>query len=166
VSLDEGQDKRDRLEFLTTIGGFIEKAMAIGAQAPELAPVLKESIMFAIRSFKAGRQMEGNFEQALEAMVEKAKQPVAPQPDPAAEKAKFDMQLDQQKMQNSMQLDQQKMQSDMQLRQVELAAELKAQEAETMAKIASQERIAMAEIESQARIEAMKASMDVNQRFI
>lgn len=166
VALDESQDKKDRLEFLTTIGGFIEKAMAIGAQAPELAPVLKESIMFAIRSFKAGRQMEGNFEQALDAMVEKSKQPKPPQADPAVEKAKAELVLKQQSTQADIQLNQQKMQSDMQLRQVELAADLKAQEAEAIAKIASQERIAMAQMQSNIKIEAMKASMNVDQRPI
>lgn len=184
VAMDEMQEKSDRLEFLNTMATFLEGALKIGQEAPELAPLLKESIMFAVRSFKAGRSMEGNFEQALDAMVNKskeaAKQP--PKPDPKMIEAQQNAQLAQQKAQQDGQLkqaqaaqsaqlaqakaqqDQQtaqvKAQSDMQVAQIKAAADIRESEAEAMAKIASDEKIAMARIASDERIAMAQARME------
>lgn len=176
VALDEMQEKSDRLEFLNTMATFLEGGLKIGQEAPELAPLIKESIMFAVRSFKAGRQMEGNFEQALDAMEAKAKQAAQqPKQDPEMVKAQQEAQLKQQEAQQNAKLAQAKAQqdaqlaqskaagdqqtaqvkaaSDIQVAQVESQASIRASELEAQAKIASDEKIAMLKIESDERIE-------------
>jgi len=166
VSNNDGEDKKDRLEFLTTISGVIEKALAIGSQAPELAPLLKESIMFATRSFKAGRQMEGNFEQALDAMVDKSKQPKPEAPvDPAIVQAQAEMQAKQQKDQAELQMAQQKQQAELALEQQRLQDELQLKQQEFTAELAMKERIAMAELASKEKIKIMELTANASERI-
>lgn len=161
VAGDDTEDKKDRLEFLTTISGVMEKALAIGNQAPELAPLLKESIMFATRSFKAGRSMEGNFEQALDAMVDKAKQPKPPQADPEAMK----MQAEQAKAQSELQLAQQKQQGELAMEQQRLQAEMQLKEQVAMAEMAMKERLALQELASNEKIKIMELQANASERI-
>lgn len=165
VSVDETEAKKDRMEFLTTISGVLEKALVLGQQAPEMAPLLKESIMFAVRSFKAGRQMEGNFEQALDALAEKAKQPKPEQPNPEVLKAQADAQAQQAKAQADMAIAQQEQQNKLQLEQQRLQAELQLKEQAMIAELAMKERIAMAELASQEKIKIMELTANASQRI-
>ncbi|MFL9670450.1 hypothetical protein WIX39_026205 [Variovorax sp. AB1(2024)] len=82
VELDEQAEKNSRMEFLQAVGGFLKEAVAAGQTQPELLPLLGEMLMFAVRSFKAGRPMEA----AYEAFIQKMSQPQQPKPDPEAQK--------------------------------------------------------------------------------
>lgn len=81
VQLDEQREKQDRMEMLTAFGQYLEKAAQVGAVAPQMVPLLVEVGKFGLTSFKVGKQIEGTFDQALEALKAQA---VAPQMDPAA----------------------------------------------------------------------------------
>ncbi|MDQ0084576.1 hypothetical protein J2W35_004945 [Variovorax boronicumulans] len=82
VELDEQAEKNSRMEFLQAVGGFLKEAVAAGQTQPELLPLLGEMLMFAVRSFKAGRPMEA----AYEAFIQKMSQPQQPKPSPEAQK--------------------------------------------------------------------------------
>lgn len=95
--MDEQQDKGQRVEFLQAASGFLEKAIQIGGVAPELTPLLGKMLMFGVRGFRAGRELEGEIEQAIGAVSQRQSQPQQrPQeqqkpsgPDPRVEMAKM-----------------------------------------------------------------------------
>ena len=65
VILDEQEEKQSRVEFITASTGFLEKAVTAAQAFPALSPLLMEMLMFGVRGFKAGRELEGTFEQVL-----------------------------------------------------------------------------------------------------
>jgi hypothetical protein len=108
ITLDEQQEKQDRLEFLTATAGFLEKAIQA---PPELTPLLGELLLFGVRSFKAGDQMEGAIENAVKQLTA-PKPPQQPQPDSQMMVEQGRIQLEQVKMQMAQQTEQAKAQMD------------------------------------------------------
>lgn len=108
VLIDEQQDKQNRIEFLTAVGGFLDKAVNAAKSSPDLTPLLGEMLMFGIRGFKIGRTVEASFEQYLQ----QAKQAQGQQqPSPEQMKAQVEMQA----KQAELQLEQAKLQAETQL---------------------------------------------------
>lgn len=105
LEVDEQQEKQDRMEFLQAVGGFIREAVQA---PPELAPLLGELLLFGIRGFKAGKSLEGVFDETMEQLKQKAAQPKETPPDPAMEKVKMQAQAEQVKQQ----MEQQRMQAE------------------------------------------------------
>lgn len=85
IELDEQQEKQDRIEFLTAATGFLEKGAAIGLQAPEMKPLLASMLQWGMRAFRVSRDLEQEFEKAIDSMAkadkERAKQPPPPTPE-------------------------------------------------------------------------------------
>lgn len=132
VAMDEATEKSARLEFVTAIGQFLEAAQQItaGPMGAELGPLLGEILLFAVRGFKVGTQLEGAIESAIEQMQTKAKNPTPPPPDPAMVKAQAEAKLLEQEGQQNAQAHQMEMQrtqaeaqADQISRQGEMAAE-------------------------------------------
>lgn len=92
VQPDEQAEKAARNEFLEVVGGFMERAMPMAQQAPELVPVMGEMLMFVVRGYRTGRQLEEIVQEMVDELTEKAKQARAapPPPDPELEKIKVD----------------------------------------------------------------------------
>jgi hypothetical protein len=106
VALDQNTEKQARVEFVTAIGQYLEAAMQIASTpaGQSLAPLLGEILLFAVRGFKVGTQLEGAIEAFVEEAQAKAKQPPAPPPpDPALIKAQADAKLTEQEGQQSAQ---------------------------------------------------------------
>jgi len=122
VQLDERQDKADRVEFLKSVGGFMQQALAAAKETPELAPLLLQLLKFGVRGFKVGKTIEGAFDNALDKLAEEAKNP-QPKPNPEADKAQIMAQAKAQEMQGKMQAEMQLEQMRMQFRKQELAQE-------------------------------------------
>jgi hypothetical protein len=133
VQIDENQNKRDRVEFLQAMGGFLSQALPMGQQAPELVPMLVDMVKFGMSAYKQAAPIEGTIDQAMEQLKQKqaqsSQQP--PQPDPETVKmqmqqqsdqmrAQTDMQIEQFKAQNTAQLEQQKQQYEMAIKQQEI----------------------------------------------
>ena len=114
VQIDENQNKRDRVEFLQAMGGFLSQAMPMGQQAPELVPMLVDMVKFGMSAYKQAAPIEGTIDQALEQMKQKqaqaAQQP--PAPDPEMMKMQADQQREQARTEADMQIEQVKMQSE------------------------------------------------------
>lgn len=114
VQIDENQNKRERVEFLQAMGGFLSQALPMGQQAPELVPMLVDMVKFGISAYKQAAPIEGTIDQALEQMKQKqamaAQQP--PQPDPEMMKMQADQQREQARTEADMQIEQIKMQSE------------------------------------------------------
>lgn len=121
---DHDSEKQQAVEFLTAAGGFIAQAAEVAVQAPDMVPLLMEMLMFGVRRFPIGKQLETTFEltmKNIEKTQEQAKL-AGPKPDPEMQKAQADsqyqqaqLQLDQKKHQDQMQLEQFRVQSDAQL---------------------------------------------------
>ena len=159
VEIDEQQDKADRVEFLKAAGGFLEQAMGVGAQAPELAPLLGEMLMFGIRGFKAGRQLEGEFDAAMSQLKQAAMMRMQnPQPNPEMMKSQADMQAKQAEMQANIQIQQARTQADMQIEQHKQQMEAAKQDADRQNQMALQQmefqhKQAMRELELNANFQ-------------
>jgi len=121
VQLDEQQMKRDRAEFISALGSFLREALPLGTQAPELVPMIGETMKFMVASFKGARQLEGAIDQGINQIVNRP--PPQPQQNPEMMKMQADQQLQQAKMQAEGQLEQAKMQANMQVEQAKLQLE-------------------------------------------
>ena len=107
AQIDYAQEKEDRIEFLTTIGGFLEKAVVAGQQMPDLIPLMVTMIKFAVSGYRVSATIEGAIDQTLNGIMEKAKKEQAnptPKP-PSAEEIKGQIEfakLDQEKQRMEM----------------------------------------------------------------
>jgi hypothetical protein len=93
IVADQMEEQQARVEFLNMAGQFLEKAVPLAQMVPSLAPLAGQMLLFGIRGFPVGREMETVFETALEQLAQSSQQPKpeAP-PDPAIVKAQMDQQ--------------------------------------------------------------------------
>jgi hypothetical protein len=136
VELDEQAEKESRIEFLTAAGGFLERAANVAQVTPELTPLMAEMLMFGVRAYRGGRQMEAAFEDAMAKMTA-PKEPTPPQPSPEEIKAQSAIQLESMRGQQTTSLEQIKQQSAAQIEEFRAAQarELEAMRAESAANI-------------------------------
>jgi hypothetical protein len=124
VELDEQTEKQSRMEFLSATSQFMEKAVQAVQVAPDMAPLAMQMLLFGIRGFKVGRELEGVFERVTNEMVEKAKQPQQQKPDPEQMKMQAEMQAKAQEQQIDMQKFAAEQQAEMQKHQAELQVKM------------------------------------------
>ena len=150
VEIDERGEQESRTAFLAAVGGFLEKAVKA---PPELAPLMGEMLLFGVRGFKVGRDIENVFDEAMA----KLKAPKQPEADPNAAL----MQAEQMKMQAEQQAMQMKMQADMQIKQ----ADLQAAQASEQARIQADMQIEQgkAEMARQAEMERLQAQFQLDE---
>lgn len=114
VQIDENQNKRERVEFLQAMGGFLTQAVPMSQQAPELLPMLVELVKFGVGAYKKAEPIEGTIDQAMEQIKQKqamaAQQPQ--QPDPEMVKMQIEQQREQARAEADMQVEKIKMQSE------------------------------------------------------
>lgn len=135
IMADALQTKQERVELITAMGGFLDKAVIAGAQFPQMIPLLGKSMLWVLRGFRVGRDLEASFEEFIDTSMESAKQAAAnPQPDPAMEMEKTKAQTEIIKAQIDAQAAQAKAQSDQALATIKAQAEMiKAQTAAAQA---------------------------------
>lgn len=131
VEMDEATEKQSRVEFLGAVGQFMERALPVAQQVPELAPLMGEMLLFGVRAFKGGRPMEAAFDDAI-AKLTAPKPPAPPQPNPEQIKVEGQMQIEQMRQQARLQADQQAAQIQLQVKTLELQLQqqVEAQKAE------------------------------------
>jgi len=121
---DYQSEKTDRVEAITAISNYVEKAGALIAQSPGSAPLLINILKWGISSFRNTQEIEGMLDKELDALAQPKPQ-APPPPDPEVEKAKMEMQIAQQQAQMDAQAAQQKAQLEQQAAQMD--AQLKQQ---------------------------------------
>ena len=168
---DEMQEKQDRMEFLSAIGGFMQQVIPAAQAVPEMTPMLMEMVKFAVTAFKAGKGLEGIIDETADKFREQAKaqegQPKPPTPE--QQKLQGQMQLEQAKLQASqqqaqqtIQLEQQKMQMQMELEKAK--QEYQAQENQLKFQLEDQRNRAQAEMD--IRIAQMKMNTERNTQVL
>jgi hypothetical protein len=142
LKMDQNQEKQDRTEFLTAIGGFLKSAD--GAD-PVLMPLLGQMLMFAVRAFPVGKQMESCLQETVDALEKKAKQaqdnPAPPNPEQI--KANTQLQIAQGKQQGDMQAEQ--LRGQIELKKLAQQAQNDQQKAQLDAWVAQQQQHAQAQ---------------------
>jgi hypothetical protein len=122
VAVDQQAEQDARVAFLTAVGGFLQQAVPMVQQAPLMA----EMMTFAVRGFKAGRQLEQAFDQFGQAVQEQAQAAQGPQepppPDPAQEMMLQGEQMKMQALQVKTQSDAAKAQVDQQVAMLDAQA--------------------------------------------
>jgi len=128
---DEQQEKQDRVEFLSAVSQFMQTALPVASQAPELTPLLMEMLKFGVTAFKAGKGMEGLIDETADKFRAQAKamegQP-KPLP-PEIQKVQLQIQAEQQKIAMQQQAEAAKMQMEAQLEQQRLASNMELEKA-------------------------------------
>lgn len=133
AQVDSDMEKQNRIEFLSTMQGFLERVLPATMQMPAIAPLAKELMMFAVGAFKVGRTLEETFDDVFEQIEQMAKQQAAqgPPPDPVADAKAKQIEVQTQATQAQMQADQQMAQADLmamqkkaQLEQMKTQAEM------------------------------------------
>jgi len=98
VEADQAQEQQDRVQFLSAAGSFLQQAVTAGQQLPALVPLLGQMLMFGVRGFKAGRELEDVFETTMAQLERAAAQPPpqaaesAPEPDTSMAQIQADTQ--------------------------------------------------------------------------
>jgi hypothetical protein len=89
AQVDNDAEKASRIEFLSTMQGFMERVVPAIMQAPALAPLAHELVMFGVGAFKVGRTLEESFNDTFTQLEEMAKAQAqnGPAPDPKAQLA-------------------------------------------------------------------------------
>lgn len=107
IQPDEQMEKQSRVEFMEAVGSFMERSLPLAQAVPELAPFLGEMLMFGVRGFRAGRELEEQMNEALQQLQNRPQQ--QEQGDPVeqakAQKIQQDMKLDQAKFRHEVQQD-------------------------------------------------------------
>jgi hypothetical protein len=143
TEIDEEAEKQARIEFLAASGAFLEKAVAAAQAAPELMPLLGEMLMFGVRGFKVGRQIEGSFDAAMAQLS----QPRPPQQDPAVVIEQQKMQAEMAKEQQRAQIEQAKAVQDFELQKAKMEAEIALKREQAAAQIQLEREKMQAQIE-------------------
>lgn len=147
VEIDQQKEKADRIEFLQASSGFLEKAVQAAQVAPEILPLVTQMLLFGVRGFKVGRELEGTFENfQQEAQQKVAEQQANPKPNPAEQEMQAKMQLEQAKAQAEAQ------KADMDAQIEKYKADLKAQ---------TDMQIAQMRTETDIKLKAMDKSGDL-----
>ena len=60
---DEAAERKDRMEFLAAAGAFLQQAVPAMQAAPQMGGLLGAILMFTIRTFRASRPLEKEFEE-------------------------------------------------------------------------------------------------------
>ena len=166
IAQDEEQEQQARLGFAEMVGKLLQGASDIMEKAPELAPAMTETFMFVLRSFKVGRPTESAFQEAMDKMTEKAKQPQPPKPDPAQIKADSDQKIALGKAQAQQQADAQKAQQEQAIEAQRIQSEEKLAEfqARMDAQVAQAQQAAQQQqFEAQARLDAAYKAQEAAQ---
>jgi hypothetical protein len=159
LKMDQMQEKQDRTEFLTAIGGFLKSAE--GAD-PALMPLLGQMLMFAVRAFPVGKQMESCLQETVDALEKRAKQAQDnPQPNPEQVKAQTQIQIAQGKQQGDMQAEQMRGQIEMQ--KLAMQRQNDERKAQLDAWVAEMEQRAQAQQAAQEQqLEAQRSAMQMH----
>mgnify|MGYP005991075851 FL=1 len=83
VFADENAEKQTRIEFLQTMGAYLEKAIAISNANPMLTPIAFQSLRFLVGAWKVGRDFEEIIDQTEQQIMQQMQQQMQAPPQPS-----------------------------------------------------------------------------------
>ena len=140
IYADVEEERKARNEFLNASGSFLQQAIPAVQAAPELGPLLGEMLLFTVRGYRAGRNLESRFEDFVEQLRQNEQEQQGQGPSPEEqmqqqqmEAAQMEMEMQQQEMQMKMmqtQIKTQVMQMEMQAKAEQLGIKLEMDKAQ------------------------------------
>lgn len=94
IEPNDQDEKQRRIEFIQAVGEFVAKSIPAIQLVPAMAPVCAQSLLFLVRGFRVGREMEDVIEKAMDQLQSAAgsggmqQQQKPAGPDPHAEQIK------------------------------------------------------------------------------
>ncbi|KVN72804.1 molecular chaperone [Burkholderia stagnalis] len=164
LKMDQLQEKADRTELLKAVGDFLTAA---SNARPELVPLLGQMLMFAVRAFPVGKQLESALQATIDALEKKAKamQDAPSPPTPEQIRANTALQIAQGKQQGEMAIEGARMQFERE----KLAGEQQGDmlKARLDAWVAQQEQAAQAaQAAQEQRLEAQRAVLEQHTEMV
>tara|TARA_R100001230_G_C5688012_1_gene198834 strand:- start:1119 stop:3068 length:1950 start_codon:yes stop_codon:yes gene_type:complete len=155
---DAQMEQRNRIEFVNTMGAYLEKAISIVQVAPELTPIAFQSLEFMVRGFKIGREFEDLIDEAKQNSMQQMQQvkqmqqqmqQQGPPPDPKMIEAQQKAQLKNAELQQKGQLKGAELQQKGQLEMAKMSqdAQIDREQMAVNAQIAREKNMTDAEIE-------------------
>jgi hypothetical protein len=89
ITGNETQEKQDRTDFLEAVTKFLETWGPMVQAKPDLAPLASAMLLFAVRSFRVGRELEEVIEETADKMSQAAQAPQPPPPEAAQKQAEL-----------------------------------------------------------------------------
>jgi hypothetical protein len=163
LKMDQTQEKQDRTEFLTAVGGFLKSAE--GAD-PAMMPLLGQMLMFAVRAFPVGKQLESCLQETVDALEKRAKQAMNnPQPNSEQIKAQTQLQIAQGKQQGDMQAE--ALRGQIEMKKLSMEAQNDQQKAQLDAWVAQMEQRAQAaQAAQEQQLEARRNQLDAQNQVL
>lgn len=85
VQTEANEEKQSRIEFIKATTEFIQAGFQLGQMQPDAVPMLGKMLLFGVRGFRAGRDLESTIEEFVDKMekdaVQKANMPAPPNPE-------------------------------------------------------------------------------------
>ena len=160
---DEQADKQSRIEFLETAGRYIASASAAAEGNPSVMPLMGQMLLFAIRGFRVGRELEEQFEETLGQIQQ---QPQQQGPDPQVVKEQAEMQMKQQQQQFDQQLEQKQAMFEAQLEERKAQQEAALETQKARHEMALEQMLAIHRMELEKVNAAAKARTDIMSQAI
>lgn len=152
VIADQQEEQESRVAFLSMAGNFLREAVPLAMQVPALGELAGQMLLFGIRGFPVGREMESVFETALQQLAQAQQNPEPKQPTPEEIDAQTKAQVEQQRIA----MDAQKLQADNEFRAAELQLKAAQQQLEDR-KVTLEEQRAVHERDIGMREQAIRA---------
>jgi len=108
IFTDEEEEKRTRIEFLSSFGSYLERAVGIATKAPDLTPLAFQALRFLMGAWKVGRNFEDVIDRTEATLMQQAQamKQAGPQPTEgeriAAQKMQTEMAKEQLKQQGKL----------------------------------------------------------------
>jgi hypothetical protein len=157
------QERGDAISFLTAISKYLEQAQMLGAQTPEIVPLLGKLLQFGVRKFRTGRDVEGAIDDFIDKADRMAKHiqdnPGARPPSPEMVKMQADQRREEMelaKIQAEAKAQMENDQRQAQIQQQEAQRDAMAQQAEEQ----RQGRLAEMKFQSEQRMLAMREQFE------
>ena len=161
---DYAMEKQDRIEMLSTVSGYLEKAVPVMTQFPQAATLVVSIMKWAIAGFKNADEIEGMLDRELTALETKAKEPPPP-PQPSPEEQK--LQAEMAKMQADQQMEMARLQAEQAMEkeraQIELTQD-REKHALELQKMQMEMEMERRKLELELMAEKQRLMMDVQQK--
>lgn len=167
VELDQRADREERKDAVASIGGFLQQMEPMIEKYPAAAEFSGNMIKFVIRSYKAGKEIEGDILSTFQSMVQAAQQRAQQQPpDPKIIESQTRLQIAQMEGQTKQTVAQAQVQESMARTQAEMAKVQTARE-EAMNRMALDIEAAKRDmIKLQADIEIRMRELDIKEQTL
>jgi hypothetical protein len=163
IAADEDKEKKSRVEFMEVLNKTMVSAGPIIQQYPAAAPMIAQVILFTIRAFRVGREVEDIIEKTFGDIAASAGGQKPPSPEEI--KAQADQaraQAEIMKAKIDQQTAQQKAQSDMQATRLKTQAAVEEHRMD-MQKMQMEAQLEAAKMQAHVQIEGHKAQMQTEQ---